>query len=73
MSIRFTAEGITLKNKEGETLLISAISNQGEKEAYDNWMDEYESYISPTVGNYMAGNKIVNTFSLHLREFHKQD
>ncbi|TMI63665.1 MAG: hypothetical protein E6H07_12895 [Bacteroidetes bacterium] len=71
-SIRFTAEGISMKNDSYETLLISEISDTGEKAAYDNWMNSYETYIYPKLGySTTIDEKIVDTFSLHLKEFHK--
>jgi hypothetical protein len=71
-SIRFTAEGITMKNDHDETLVISEITDPSEKQEYDNWMNSYQSYIYPNVGySTKLNGEVIDTFSSHLRAFHK--
>jgi hypothetical protein len=70
-SISFLSSGIEIKNENGSILLVTEIHDQNEKTEFDNWRNSYESYCYPGLGYFSQGEKIVDTFSFHLREFHK--
>jgi hypothetical protein len=61
-----------MQNLEGEKLLISEITDDAEKIAYGKWMNAFRPLVYPNIGYLMTGETMTDTFSMHLREFHKQ-
>lgn len=70
-SIEYSDSSILMKNSENSTLLISEIQNPDEKKEFDNWREKFQRYCHPTGGYFFPNDKIVDTFSFHLRAFYK--
>ena len=70
-SIRILKNSIELRNNNSNTLIISEITDKSEQDEFSDWVNQYESYCKPGFGYVYPNDDIVDTFTMHLREFHK--
>jgi hypothetical protein len=70
-NINLTSSSIQIKSANGSDLLITEIQDGDEKNEFDEWVNDYESYCQPGLGYFYPDGKIVDTFSYHLRQFYK--
>jgi len=69
--LEFSDDKILLINSEGERLLISEIDRESAQIEFSKWKDTYEKHCYPTGNTIYVNEELTDTFSLHLREFHK--
>jgi hypothetical protein len=69
--INFNPNSILLKGETGELLTITEIKDKIEKAGYDDWVNKYIRLCHPMSDYLYSQESLVNTSSLHLREFHK--
>jgi hypothetical protein len=72
-TIRILKNSIELRNSNSDTLIISAISDELEQQEYLDWVNRYEPYCKPGYGYIYPNGSIIETYTMHLRQFHKMN
>ncbi len=62
---------LSLTDGAGDTLLIKGMTDISELTQFEQWTKKYEKYQQPNTGNIFTEKGITDTFSIHLRDFHK--
>lgn len=70
-SVRILKNSIELKKDSSDSLFVSEITNTNEKTEFAEWLSKYKKYCGPTYGYIHLNNDFTDTFTLHLRKFHK--
>lgn len=69
--IEIGEDSISMKDEAGKQLLITAITDEEDREVFDNWIKKYGEFSYKTGEFILTEKGITDTFLLHLREFHK--
>jgi hypothetical protein len=70
-SIRILKNSIELKKDDSDSLFVSEITDKNEKAEFAEWVSKYKKYCGPSYGYIHSNDDLRDTFTLHLREFHK--
>jgi hypothetical protein len=72
-SVRILKNSLELKKDDSDSLFVSEITDKNEKTEFADWVSKYEKYLGPAYGYIHSNDDLKDTFTLHLRKFHKID
>lgn len=71
-SVRILKNSIELrKADDSESLFVSEIIDENEKTEFAEWVTKYKKYCGPSYGYLHLNSDLTDTFTMHLRQFHK--
>lgn len=71
-SIRLKEDSISLRNEQGDQLLLTAIKDENDDDSFESWSEKYGPISDKTGEFILKDGEVIDPFFMHLRAFHQQ-